>query len=178
MSLSQTIGEKALRTSVRVRRYVAEDMDALCNKVMAEVPLLPHYAGIKVEAGRLCQILRAGLDDETSFMCRVLVTPDNEIVGGVCGYCVTQLLSWDKMTGDIFLYIDPDYRSLQNVLRLMMAYRDWGVERGATIISATQTGGYKQETLGKLLERFGDYVPVGTIYYYRPKITDTIGVQQ
>jgi hypothetical protein len=110
-------------------------------------------------------------------MCRVLVTPDDEVVGGVCGYCVTQLLSWDKMTGDIFLFIDPEWRSLPNVLKLMLAYKDWAIDCGATIISATQTGGYKQDQLGKLLERYGGYEPIGTIYYYKPHMHDQNGTR-
>lgn len=169
MSLSQTT----------VRRYEERDIPIIRGTTMVEVPKLPHYMGIKVDARRIDQLLMAGLDDETQFMARVLVTEDDEVVGGVCGYCVTQLLSFDKMTGDIFLYIMPDWRSLTNVLKLMIAYRDWGIEQGATIISATQTGGFKQEQLGRLLERFGGYRPIGTIYYYTPPTVDlAVGVKQ
>ena len=181
MRLSQTsgaTGPRIARQSLRVRRYEEKDIPGLRGRVMVEVPKLPHYVGITVNAERLDQILYAGLLSEEQFMCRALVTPDDEIVGGVCGYCVTQLLSFDKMTGDIFLFIDPEWRSLPNVLKLMIAYRDWGIERGATIISATQTGGFKQDQLGKLLERFGGYEPIGTIYYYKPEYHDTSGVRQ
>lgn len=179
MSLSQTEHVQHSRQSLTVRRYTEADIPSLRGRVMVEVPKLPHYVGIKVDSRRLDQILYAGLESEEQFMCRALVTPDDEVVGGVCGYCVTQLLSFDKMTGDIFLFIDPEWRSLPNVLKLMIAYRDWGIERGATIIAATQTGGFKQDVLGKLLERFGDYHPIGTIYYHRPKSNEAIpGVRQ
>jgi hypothetical protein len=181
MCLSQTDDQSKRsisRQELRVRRYTEADIPALRGRVMVEVPKLPHYVGVTVNADRLDQILYAGLESEEHFMCRALVTPNDDVVGGVCGYCVTQLLSWDKMTGDIFLFIDREWRSLPNVLKLMIAYRDWGIERGATIISATQTGGFKQDALGKLLERFGEYEPIGTIYYYKPQYHDTEGVRQ
>lgn len=163
-----------------VRRYEERDIPVIRGTTMVEVPKLPHYVGIKVDAKRIDQLLYAGLDDESHFMARVLVTEDDRVVGGVCGYCVTQLLSWDKMTGDIFLYVMPEWRSLPNVLKLMIAYRDWAVEQGATVISATQTGGFKQEQLGLLLERYGGYKPIGTIYYYTPPMAETslVGVKQ
>lgn len=168
MSLSQTMNTGSNRQQLVVRKFEERDIPGLCGRVMVEVPKLPHYAGITVNAQRLEQVLRAGLISEDQFMCRVLSKPDGTLVGGVCGYCVTQLLSYDKMTGDIFLFIDPEWRSLPNVLKLMFAYRDWAIDRGATIISATQTGGYKQDQLGKLLQRYGGYEPIGTIYYYKP----------
>jgi len=172
-SLSQT--EKRIsRQSLRVRKYTEADIPTIRGKVMVEVPKLPHYVGIKVNAARIDQLLHSGLESEDQFMARMLVLPDDTIVGGVCGYCVTQLLSYDKMTGDIFLFIDPEWRSLPNVLKLMLAYRDWAIATGATIISATQTGGFKQDTLGRLLERYGEYEPVGTIYYYKPKNPEII----
>jgi hypothetical protein len=180
MSLSQTEATPK-RATLKVRKYTEKDIPIIRGKVMVEVPKLPHYSGIKVDARRIDQLMYDGLKHEDRFMARVLVTPDDTIVGGVCGYCVTQLLSFDKMTGDIFLYIDPEWRNLPNVLKLMLAYRDWGIAQGATIISATQTGGYKQDVLGKLLERFGDYEPIGTIYYFKPKHPDAeaiIGVRQ
>jgi len=175
MSLSQT-ETRPNRQVLKVRRYTEADIPIIRGKVMVEVPKLPHYVGIKVDARRVDQLMYDGLKHEDKFMARVLVTPEDRIVGGICGYCVTQLLSFDKMTGDIFLYIDPEWRSLPNVLKLMMAYRDWGIAQGATIISATQTGGYKQDALGKLLERYGDYVPIGTIYYFKPKHHDAAAI--
>ncbi len=142
---------------------------------MVEVPKLPHYVGQPVVRERVEQVMRDGLKRPDQFMARMLHNKHGDIVGGVCGYCVTQLLSWNKMTGDIFLYIDPLYRSLPNVLKLMMAYRDWAIAQDAKIIIATQTGGYDAERIGKLLERFGGYKPIGTIYYYQfPGVTNAL----
>jgi len=180
MSLSQTM-TKPNRQVLVVRKYTEADIPIIRGKVMVEVPKLPHYEGVKVDARRIDQLMYDGLRHEDRFMARVLVTPDNTIVGGICGYCVTQLLSYDKMTGDIFLFIDPEWRSLPNALKLMLAYRDWGIAQGATIVAATQTSGYKEEVLGKLLQRYGDYEPVGTIYYHKPRNPDVaamMGVRQ
>ena len=157
-----------------VRPYKEADISFIVGRVMVEVPKLPHYVGIKVERKRVEQVMHDGLNNPTQFMARMLWN-DHKIVGGVCGYCVTQLLSYDKMTGDIFLYIDPEYRSLTNVLKLMDAYKTWAIAQGATIIMATQTGGLKGEKLGRLLERFGGYKQIGGIYYYQiPGVTNAL----
>lgn len=166
--MTQTVAS-IRRNETRIRSYTHDEIPFVRGRLMIEVPKLPHYIGIRVDRERIDQVLKDGLERSDQFMARMLVNPQDKIVGGVCGYCVTQLLSWDKMTGDIFLYVDPEYRSLQNVVKLMMAYRDWAVAQGATIIMATQTGGVADERLGLLLKRFGGYEPIGTIYYYRPK---------
>lgn len=165
----------SLSQTTTIRWYTEAEIPFIRGRIMVEVPKLPHYMGIRVDRDRIDQVLRDGLKRRDQFMAAILVNANNQIVGGVCGYCVTQMLSWDKCTGDIFLYIDPQYRSLTNVLKLMLAYRDWAIAQGATIIAATQTGGYKQEQLGKLLERFGGYKPIGTIYYYQfPGVTNAL----
>lgn len=153
-------------TQTWVHPYTEADIPFIAGRVMVEVPKLPHYVGIKVERKRVEQVMRDGLNRPDQFMARMLWS-DKKIVGGICAYCVTQMLSYDKMTGDIFLYIDPEYRSLTNVLKLMDAYKNWGIAQGATIICATQTGGLKGEKLGRLLERFGGYKQIGGIYYYQ-----------
>lgn len=157
MSVSQT----------RLRMYTVDEIPFIRGRVMVEVPKLPHYVGIRVDRDRIDRVLLDGMTRPDQFFASMLVNEDDKIVGGVCGYCVTQMLSWDKITGDVFLYIDPPYRSLPNVIKLMLAYRDWAIAQGATVIAATQTGGFKHDQLGKLLERFGGYKPIGTIYYYQ-----------
>lgn len=169
-SLTQTdftrFRDQRKRDGVQIRPYTAADIPFITGRVMVEVPKLPHYVGVKVERKRIEQVMTDGLNNPSQFMARMLWNHE-KIVGGVCGYCVTQMLSFDKMTGDIFLYIDPEYRSLTNVLKLMDAYKNWAIAQGATIIMATQTGGLKGDKLGRLLERFGGYKQIGGIYYYQ-----------
>lgn len=154
-------------TQTKIREPREDEFGFIVDIVVAEVPKLPNYVGIKVDADRVMGFLRLCKQMPHMYMMRMLVDANDKIIGGVSGYCVKQLLSNDLMTNDVLLFILPEHRSLHNVVKLMLAYRDWGIAQGATLIGATVTGGYRSEQVGQLLQRFGGYVPVGTIYYYR-----------
>jgi len=146
-----------------IRRYTVEDIPTLVQIVMDEVPKLPHYKTVKLAPDRIKFLLDNSAKDESAF-CTYVMTADNEIVGGIAAYCVTQLLSWDKSTGDIFLFIDPKHRTIDNVVSLIAAYVDWAKRRKATLIQATHTSGYRSEAMTELLKRRCGFEVVGTLY--------------
>lgn len=154
------------KNKTRIRRYLEKDIDMLVNKLCEEVPKLPHYKGIAVDADRIRFFLQNSTTDESAFMAHMLVNEDDVPIGGVAGYCVTSLLSWDKFTGDIFLYVLPEWRSLFNVIKLINTYKEWGKRRGAKIIQATHTGGYRSDAMDTLLQKQG-FERVGILYHLR-----------
>jgi len=154
------------KTKATIRRYQSKDQAVTVATCMKEIVALPHYQKLKIDPARLEFLLQETVHDETHMMVRVLVNEKDEVVGGVCAYCVTQLLSWDKITGDLFLYVMPEYRTLNNVHQLIRAYVKWSKERGATLIQATHTGGYRPELMDALLRRAG-FEFMGKLYCYR-----------
>jgi hypothetical protein len=158
------------RNAVVCRPYTYGDIPKIVETVVREVPNLPHYRGIKVDPARVQFLLENSVGKETDFMARVLCDSHGEVVGGIAAYCVTQLLSWDKVTGDVFLYIEPgEHRSIINALKLIREYAYWGKAQGASIIQATHTAGYRGDAMNWLLSRAG-FEKVGTLFHYRGEL--------
>lgn len=152
------------KNDTTVRRYTSEDIDALIEIAMHEVPKLPHYANVKVEPTRIRFLLENSSRDESAFTILVLTNLKGKIVGGIAAYCVTQMLSWDKSTGDIFLFVDPEWRTPENVVSLMAAYVHWARRREATLIQSSHTSGYRGKEFEELLKRKCGFEVVGTLY--------------
>jgi GNAT superfamily N-acetyltransferase len=147
-----------------IRRYTSADIPALVDIAMQEIPKLPHYETIKVDATRVKFLLENSAKDESAYTVYVMTNGQGKIVGAIAAYCVTQLISWDKSTGDIFLFIDPEWRSLKRAVDLIAAYVNWARRRGATLIQATHTSGYRGKEMDALLRRKCGFEVVGTLY--------------
>lgn len=152
---------------VTLRPYREDDIPFLVEATKRYIPQLPHYQGVRIDEDRVSFMLKTNLNNESAFWMRLLCdSHTGEIVGCGAGYCVTMLFSWQKMTSDIFLFVREEYRTLANVRTLMHAYKMWAFARGASIIAATHTSGYRSEIMDALLTRQG-YTKVGSIYHLR-----------
>lgn len=152
------------KSEVQIRRYTSEDIPSLVDIAVQEIPKLPHYETIKVEPTRIRFLLENSARDESAFAVNVMINPRNQIVGAIASYCVTQLVSWDKSTGDIFLFIEPEWRTIDNAVSLISAYVNWAKRRGAALIQATHTSGYRGKEMDALLRRKCGFEVVGTLY--------------
>lgn len=155
------------KNDTQIRRYSEQDIPVLIPMIERTVPTLPHYKNVKMERSRIKFLLDQHVHDESAYMVYVLTNKRGEIVGYIAAWCVTLLVSWDKTTGDIFLWIEPEHRTIQNVLKLMRAYVDWGKRRGATLIQATHTSGYRPEEMAEFLSKYCGFELVGYVYHLR-----------
>jgi len=79
-------------------------------------------------------------------------------------------MSLDFVADDIFMWVEPDYRSYENVRKLIHAYRDWAIGKGAKLIRASHSGGSfpkgsrEAALYDILLTRLG-FNEVGSIYH-------------
>lgn len=162
--------EPARRAEVTYRRFELRDTDALVEIVAREVPQLPNYRGIHVDRERVAFLLMNNWNNAT-YLIGVLEAA-GEIVGAVVGWCTPTIFSFENVSLDNFLWIDPRYRSLRSVGELIRAYKYWALARGAVIVGASFTGGLKPELMDLLLKRHG-FVPIGALYHLR--VTHTIG---
>jgi hypothetical protein len=152
------------RTTIRCMR--ADDMTNVLDHIVTGVKELPHYKGVRIDRDRVEFLLKQQLTskDESAFWIRLLVNEKDEPIGGAAAYCVTLLLSWEKMCNDVFLYVAPEWRTLGNVMKIINAYKKWALARKPAIIGASHTGGYKREAMDRLLNGAG-FREVGTLYY-------------
>lgn len=152
--------------TITLRRWRMEDIPFIVQECARELPALPNYKGVEVNELHLRYMLESNLNNDAHICAWVLVDESGEIVGGSAGYCTKLLFADALYTGDIFLYIGERHRSLVNAVRLIDAYKQWAIARGAAIISVTHTSGYRTEQMDKLLKRQG-FEAVGTIYHLR-----------
>lgn len=149
------------KADVVVRPYHLGDLDAMVKGIVEEVPKLPNYQNIEVDPARVAYLLRHNHGNSGYFQAWVLEdTVEKKIVGGGAGYCVQGFLSFDLVANDAFLYVYPEYRTLRHCLWLMTAYKNWALARGAKLIMASQTGGYRVEAMNEIMRRQG-YVECG-----------------
>lgn len=154
--------------------YTAADVDDMVEAIGVGLQELPLYCQSEYDADRVRLTLLANLTQDArsamSFVCFVLCDPDtNKTVGGVALYALPGYVTRDIFVNDIFFYVKPEWRTLRNATKLVLAGKDWGLMRGAKPfhIRYTVTNTYKLEGLGKLLARL-DFVPIGAIYQLQP----------
>lgn len=152
----------------RLRPYEKRDIEIITLACEVFLPELPQYKDIKVDADRIKYLLEHNYGNSGYFQSWVLVDENDLPVGGGAGYCTAGMFTWDLIATDVFLFVLPQWRTLTNVNKLIAAYRAWGQARGAVIIQASQTGGYKIDLMDKLMHRNG-FTNVGPNYHYRRK---------
>ncbi len=156
-----------MNKEVMIRPYELNDIGFICSSVARELPKLPNYKDITVCPERLGYVLKHNYGNASSFQCWVLVDPvNNQLVGGGAGFCVPGMITWDLVANDVFLFVLDEWRSLRNTMMLMAAYKTWAQARGARMIMATQTGGYRAEAMDKFMVRQG-YVEAGKQWMLR-----------
>lgn len=150
-----------------MRPYERSDIDFICEGVARFVPELPNYKDITVSKDRVKYLLSHNYGNASSFQAWVLIDPEtNQLIGGVAGYCVPGMMTWDLVANDVFLFVLPEWRSLRNLLMLMVAYKEWAKARGAKLIMASYIGGHRSESMSKVMERQG-YKEVGALWMLR-----------
>lgn len=154
------------------RPYQAKDIDELVSRAAGIIPKLPNYQNMAFSKVRLEYVLKHNLNPQSGFGCWVLTNSFDEIQGIGCGYCVPGLFSTDLVANDVFLYVEPQYRSLRNADTLITAFKSWAIkEKGAKLIVATHTSGLltdeQMKTYAKFLGRHG-FVVAGNVFYLQP----------
>lgn len=165
----QTV-EKESRELI-LRPYQARDIPRIVEIIMNAIPQLPNYQQITPDPKRIRFVLENNISNGAAFACWVMCDSHDVPQGGGGGWCVMNLMSTDLVADDIFMWIEPDYRSLPAVIRLVTTYVEWAKARGAKLIRASHTGGSfkkgsrEQELYHKLLSRLG-FDEVGSVYHY------------
>jgi hypothetical protein len=165
--------EQALHMPTRnlnIRLYEPRDIPRALDLIMLALPQLPNYAMIKPDRDRIEYVLKFNIDNAESFAGWVLCDTHETVQGFGGAWCVRSLMSLDFVADDIFMWVEPEFRSYENVRKLIYAYSKWATDRGAKLIRASHSGGSfrkgsKEARLyDALLRRLG-FEEVGSIYH-------------
>jgi GNAT superfamily N-acetyltransferase len=154
-----------------LRTYQTRDIPRCLDILMAAIPQLPNYAMITPDRDRIQYVLVHNVDNANAFCGWVLCDSHDVPQGCGAGWCVMSLMSQDLVADDVFMWVEPEYRSLRNANLLFAAYQEWALGRGAKLIRATHTGGSfrkgtKEAQLWDALLRRAKFVEVGSVYHY------------
>lgn len=153
-----------------LRTYQSYDIPRATDLLMSALPQLPNYKMIIPNRERIEYVLKTGVDNAESFAGWVLCDTHNTVQGLGGAWCVRSLMSLDLIADDIFMWVEPDYRSYANVKKLIFAYTNWAIFKGAKLIRASHSGGSfprdtkEGELYNALLNRLG-FRDVGSIYH-------------
>jgi GNAT superfamily N-acetyltransferase len=154
-----------------LRSYRIDDIPRVIDILMHAIPMLPNYRMLTPDEERIRYVLEHHIDNAAAFAGWVLCD-SHDVPQGIGGaWCVANLLSYDLVSDDIFMWIEPEYRSYQNVSQLIKVYVDWARSKGAKLIRASHTGGSfpkgsKEAVLyDNLLKRLG-FKEVGSVYHF------------
>jgi hypothetical protein len=152
-----------------LRQYRNSDIDWIVERIGVRLHDLPHYQDTEYAPEILKATLSINVGADLNFVVFVLCDPKTDkVVGGMAATITRGFVSYDKYMWDIFCWIEPEWRALNNVEKLLSAIRDWALARGCKRrnIRITTTSGYKMEKLDKLLEFLG-MERIGSLFRYR-----------
>jgi GNAT superfamily N-acetyltransferase len=153
-----------------LRLYQPRDIPRLIKILYAAIPQLPNYKMIKPDKGRIEYVLTHNIDNASAFAGWVLCDSHDEVQGLAAGWCVRNLISLDFVADDVFMWVEPEYRTFKNANMLLTTYVEWAQARGAKLIRASHTGGSfpKGSREGKLFDamlRRLKFKEVGSVYH-------------
>ena len=157
--------------ALELRMYQSRDIERMVDMIEKAIPHLPNYRMITPNRERIKYVLTHNVQNANAFAAWVLCDSNDEVHGGGGAWCVASLMSLDMVADDIFMWVEPEYRSYKNAAMLVNVYVDWAKARGAKLIRASHSGGSfpKDSKEGKLydmlLRKLG-FKEVGSIYHY------------
>ena len=152
------------------RVYEPKDIPRVLDLIMLALPQLPNYAMITPDRDRIQYVLEHNVDNAEAFGGWVLCDTHDTVYGFGGAWCVRSLMSMDFVADDIFMWVEPEYRTYPNVRKLVINYVDWAMAKGAKLIRASHTGGSfpkdSREAMlyHTLLMRLG-FKEVGSVYH-------------
>lgn len=78
-----------------------------------------------------------------------------KLVGYLAGSIEEYFFCRARIASSVFLFVDPDERGGQAAVKLVLAFRQWAVNREAVELYIGVAGGVLMERTGKFLQRLG-----------------------
>lgn len=162
------------QTEYTIRPYGLEDVEELADHVVRELPKLPNYLNVVPDRRRIEFLLTENYGSDI-FMCSLLIHK-GQIAGGIAAMISKLVYSWDTSAQDLFMIVLHKHRTIHNAIQLVSAYRDWALEKNATLITASHTSGYRERGMELLLKRTG-FKPAGALYHLHTDVTHNKGIE-
>lgn len=150
---------------MRIRPFERSDFDALialARKMWSE----STYRNLNLDDGKLRKLGERMVTDPDMFGF-LAEEESGERIGFFIGFIAEHYFGTDKVASDLALFVDPGRRGGMAAIRLMNAFEQWAVSKGAKEICLGITTGVNEEITQKLYARLG-YERSGIICKKRP----------
>jgi len=120
------------------------------------------YSNLDYSPKKLMGLAEIITNNPDEYMCAVL-EKNKEIIGFCVGFVTPHFFGHDLTSGDLLIYVLPEFRTGIHGVRLVRAYDEWCTEKGVKEPLLGVSAGITPERVGALYERMG-YTEKYTIY--------------
>lgn len=136
-----------------IREATEKDVTAIVDmgrRMATESPNFQRltYSSAKVEArARWC------IADPDGFL--MVAIRDEAPIGMMAAFAADHWMAEERVSGDLVLYVDPDYRGGTDAARLVAAYKRWATGRGVHVRGLGISSGVMVEQTTDFYHRLG-----------------------
>lgn len=131
---------------------------------MVELGALMHresrFSVLQYDPEKVGATIRYLIDND---QCALVAEDNGEVIGGFIGMIMPHWASQDLVASDLTLFVHPNKRGGLSAAKMVKAYREWAVSRGAKMVNLGISTGVNAELTGQLYERMG-FTRIGFIY--------------
>jgi GNAT superfamily N-acetyltransferase len=149
---------------VRPGRF--EDLDELV-EMGSRMHKEGAYSFLPYDHEKVRQLIASYINDSET-QCGLIAEENTRIVGMFAGYLIDYFFCNETIACDMVLYVDQPYRGSSAAVRLVRAFREWAIDRGAREICLSISTNIAQEKTGRFYEKLG-LVHSGDVYKERLK---------
>lgn len=144
-----------------VRPATIEDLPHIIN-MAADMHTESRYRTTTFVPGRLGQIAASLMHNPDGFA--YVAEQDGELIGCMLAQIMREpWFSLEAVAYEYGVYVKPEHRGTSAGGRMVKAFKEWAVERGAMLIDLGISTGITEDRTGAFYERLG-FKRVGSVY--------------
>lgn len=122
------------------------------------------YGFLPYDSGKVARLVRAFVHEPEVY--GGFVAEDAALLGMIGGYVSDYFFCDEKVVSDMIFFVERPYRGGSAAARLIRAFTDWAIERGAREMCLGISTGIHTEKTGRFYEHLG-FSPAGALYKRR-----------
>lgn len=123
------------------------------------------YAFLPFDRGKVRSLILSYLENPKTH-CGLVAEESHKLIGMLGGYVSPYFFCSELVACDMVLFVDQDFRGSSAAPRLIRAFRQWALKRGARELCLGISTNINTERTGKFYERMGLSF-VGALYKQR-----------
>lgn len=136
-----------------IRAATTDDIPRMVELGRAMHAESPAFGAMRFDADKLAGVIAAAMGSPVGFA--MVAERDGEVIGGMVAMAAPHYFSPDLVACDLALFIQAEHRGGMAAVRLLAAYREWGIGIGAAKVQLGVMAGIEAWMVEALCERLG-----------------------